>query len=128
MLTRYRMYRGARPADDPLPSGIRLDTRKHTKHCLRPTSDAVRDYLAAPNDEAWEQFAAAYRATLAERLESDPTPFDDLAAKARTNDVHLGCSCPTAKNPDVRQCHTWLALAFMQERYPAIEVVFPGGG
>jgi hypothetical protein len=44
---------------------------------------------------------------------------------AQFHDVWLGCNCPTAKNPDVRRCHTVLALQFMKERYPALEVRIP---
>ena len=48
MLARYKMYRGNRPPEDPLPAGIRQDTRKHTRHCLRPTEQLVAKFLAAP--------------------------------------------------------------------------------
>ena len=49
-------------------------------------------------------------------------PFDGLA---RRPDVYLGCSCPTKTNPDVRRCHTWLALEFIRERCPELDVRFP---
>ena len=125
MLARYRMYRGARPGDDPLPEGVRKDTRKHTRHFLRPPADAVERYLASPSEAAWSDFAARYRDELQQRLRDDPMPFDALAEQARREDVYLGCSCPTAANPDVRHCHTWLALEFFAARYPDLEVVFP---
>lgn len=48
-------------------------------------------------------------------------PFDGLA---RRPDVYLGCSCPTKTNPDVRRCHTWLALEFIRERCPDLDVRF----
>lgn len=125
MLGRYRIVRGRRPPDDPLPEGVRQDTRKHTRHVLRPEPDAVASYLDEPTDEAWERFAADYRALLEERFEADRRPFDDLARKAEETDVWLGCNCPTARNPDVRRCHTVLALRFLAERYPGLEVEWP---
>ena len=42
-----------------------------------------------------------------------------LAEEAKVSDVYLGCSCPTAKNPDVRRCHTVLALKFMHAHAPS---------
>ena len=45
----------------------------------------------------------------------------------RTEEVYLGCSCPTKKNPNVNHCHTVLALRFMSEHYPALDIVFPTG-
>lgn len=125
MLARYKIYRGKRPADAPSPAGIRQDTRKHTHHCLRPTDEIVSEYLADPTSEAWKKFASEYLKTLSHRYEEDTTPFDDLADLAAAEDVHIGCSCPTVKNPDVKHCHTVLALKFMKEHYPAIEVEFP---
>ncbi len=97
----------------------------HTKHCLRPDREAVRLYLEAPATSTWRTFARNYRALLAARFRQDPAPFAALAAQATAGDVWLGCSCPTATNPDVRRCHTWLALEFMQARFPSLEVVFP---
>ena len=125
MLGRYRIVRGVRPADDPLPSGVRQDTRKHTRHVLRPDAEAVERYLARPDDEAWERFAADYRATLEARMRAQGLNFDVVADLAREGDLWLGCSCPTAANPDVRRCHTFLALEFMAERYPDLQVVWP---
>jgi hypothetical protein len=105
-----------------LPEGIRQDTRKHTRHCLRPDAADVAKYLAAPSPEAFEHFAKRYRQTVEARFAEDRTPFDALAELARQHEVHLGCSCPTKKNPDVRRCHTQLALSFMAEHYPDLRV------
>ena len=124
MLVRYKIHRGKRPAGEPLPNGIRQDTRKHTKHCLRPTEKLVTEYLGNPTSKAWKEFAAKYLRNLEERYEDDPTPFDELADLAMDRDVYIGCSCPTAKNPDVKHCHTVMALKFMKEHYPALEVEF----
>lgn len=125
MLSRYTMYRGPRPSWDPLPKGIRQDTRKHTCHCLRPTVDIVAVYLTDPTDAAWKQFAARYLATLENRFRQDRAPFGSLAALAIDNDVYLGCSCPTTRNSVWERCHTFLALRFMNKRYPRLKVVFP---
>lgn len=122
VLGRYQMKRGVPAA--ALPAGTRVDTRVHTRHPLRPPSKrAVEELLADP--AAWDAFAAAYRAAVARRFAAQRAPFDALAEAARAGDVWLGCSCPTAKNPDLRHCHTWLALAFMRATYRDLEVVFP---
>lgn len=124
MLARYSIVRGA-PAST-LPRGVRQDTRKHTKHVLRPLPEMVDAVLGhADDDAAWRAFAKEYRALLGARFRDDRAAFDAIAARARTEDVYLGCSCPTAKNPDVRRCHTVLALAFMKERYPELDVRMP---
>ena len=125
MLTRYKIYRGRRPAHDPLPEGIRQDTRKHTQHCLRPDAAAVTAYLANPDPSTWQAFAEEYRRLLQRRHAGDPTPFAALAELAQRDDVYIGCSCPTAKNPNVSQCHTVLALEFMRENYPELTVKIP---
>lgn len=125
MLARYKIYRGKPPAGAMRPDGVRQDTRKHTRHCLRPPPEIVLTYLANPMPAEWRKFESSYLRSLQERYATDRTPFDDLAALARVNDVYLGCSCPTAKNPDVKNCHTVLALKFMQDRYPALEIKFP---
>ena len=125
MLARYKIYRGKLPPDAQRPEGIRQDTRKHTRHCLRPPTAIVTEYLANPSTEAWEKFESSYLRCLNERWEADPTPFDQLADLAIAENVYIGCSCPTVKNPNVRHCHTVLALKFMQERYTALEVEFP---
>lgn len=121
-LGRYRIVRGKRPADDPLPEGLRQDTRKHTRHCCRPEAEQVAAYLAAPGDAAWGAFAAGYRALLEARFAEDPTPFRAIARAARDEAVWLGCNCPTRKNPDVRRCHTALALSFFAARFPDLEI------
>lgn len=123
MLSRYRMARGLSASQ--LPQGVRQDTRKHTQHVLRPEEAMVAEYLAAPSDAAWERFAKRYRALVEARFRDDPAPFDALAALARESDVFLGCSCPTKKNPEVRRCHTWLALEWMAARYPELDVRMP---
>lgn len=122
MLGRYTMHRGKRPAGDPLPEGTRQDTRKHTRHVLRPATDLVQAYLSAPGDAAWEAFRRAYLELLAARFAEDPAPFEALAELAGKGDVWLGCSCPTRKNPDPSRCHTVLALGFMAERFPELEL------
>jgi len=124
MLARYSIVRGA-PASS-LPQGIRQDTRKHTRHVLRPAAAMVEEVLAHADDEAaWRTFTAGYRALLDARFGEDRGPFDALAELALANDLYLGCNCPTAKNPDVRRCHTALALAFMKEHYPDLDVRKP---
>ena len=127
MLARYQMLRGKRPPEDPLPAGRRMDTRRHTRHFLRPPGDLVDTYLGDPTDAAWAAFADRYRATLEKRFAQTTEEFDALAELARREDVYIGCSCPTRKNPDVRRCHTVLALEFMQARYGDLEVRFPEG-
>lgn len=125
MLGRYHMVRGKRPSDDPLPDGVRQDTRMHTRHVLRPEAERVRAYLTAPGDQPWQEFAAAYCELLEQRLATDPTPFHAIADLARQQDVWLGCSCPTSTNPDVRRCHTFLALQFFAEHFADLEIVWP---
>lgn len=127
MIGRYRMVRGRRPAGEPLPEGVRQDTRKHTGHVLRPDAAAVEALLAELSEDAWQAFAAGYRALLEARAQSTPEALDELARLAREGDLWLGCSCPTARNPDVRRCHTVLALEFMSRRYPDLEVRWPPG-
>lgn len=125
MLARYKIYRGKRPAYEPLPDGIRQDTRKHTRHPLRPSEEIVNAFLAAPSAKAWQEFESEYAQILKQRVENDRAPFDKLADLATDNDVYLGCSCPTTKNPDVNHCHTVLALRFMKKQYPKLKVMFP---
>jgi hypothetical protein len=124
-LYRYRIVRGKRPPGDPLPSGERQDTRKHTRHVLRPPAEAVVRYLDDPTDDAWEDLRRSYLDLLEQRFLENREPFDELAALAGEKDVYLGCNCPTKINP-VERCHTVLALKFMKRRYPGLEVVFPG--
>ncbi|MCA9607999.1 MAG: hypothetical protein KC619_20460 [Myxococcales bacterium] len=121
MLGRYTMKRGAKASE--LPSGVRQDTRKHTRHVLRPTPEMVHGALSG--EMSWDDFAAGYRALIAARLRTERAGFDALAAQAREADVWLGCSCPTTTQPDVRRCHTWLALEVMRETYPDLDVRFP---
>ena len=119
------MVRGKRPSDDPLPAGERVDTRKHTRHFLRPETRHVEALIADPSDENFRRFEREYIATIARRFEQDRGPFDALANRAQEADVFLGCSCPTSWNPDVRHCHTTLALRFMQQKYPRLPVQIP---
>lgn len=123
MLARYRIVRGRRPDDDPLPAGVRQDTRKHTHHVLRPTAALVQGLLDDPGSH--ERFAREYRKLLEQRFVSERSRFDELAELARRHDVYLGCNCPTARQPDVRRCHTVLALAFLREHYPDLSVRLP---
>lgn len=125
MLSRYTLYRGPRPAGDPLPDGIRQDTRKHTRHILRPEAKMVTDYLRAPGEAAWRRFNRDYLALLDERFRTQRGAFDALASLAMENDVFLGCSCPTKRNPDPRHCHTFAALRFMKKKYPGLRVMLP---
>ena len=125
MLARYQIIRGKRPPDNPLPEGERIDTRKHTRHFLRPEASSVATLMADPEPAAFRRFAAEYRATLAQRFALDRRPFDELAARAQRTDVFLGCNCPTRWNPDVRHCHTVLALEFMKRHYPSLGVRKP---
>lgn len=122
MLARYRIVRGRRSPDEPLPEGVRVDTRKHTRHVLRPTPELVAQALEGGD---FEGFRASYLALLDARFAEDRAPFDALADQARLDDVYLGCSCPTARQPDVRRCHTALALSWMKRRYPELEVREP---
>lgn len=126
MLARYTMARGV-PASK-LPKGIRQDTRKHTKHVLRPTPELVASVIGEDDAAAWREFAKRYRALLEQRFGEDRAPFDQLAELARSEDVLLGCSCPSAANPDVTRCHTTHALAFMKKHYPDLDVRMPAGG
>jgi hypothetical protein len=122
MLSRYQIVRGKRPPNNPLPEGIRIDVRKHTRHVLRPEAAAVAAFLAHPTDAEFEKFARRYEATLAARFRADRTPFDELASAAQHGDVYIGCNCPTKTNPDVGHCHTTAALRFMKKKYPRLRV------
>lgn len=126
MLARYKIYRGTRPSSDPQPVGIRQDTRwRRKKHPLHPNESAVKTYLDTPSESAWRKFRSAYLALLRERFGRDQTPFDQLAKLATSNDVFIGCSCPTKMNPRVDRCHTYLALQFMKREYPELLVELP---
>ncbi len=123
MLARYRIVRGRRPPDDPLPQGERQDTRKHTRHVLRPNAEAVARFLSGK--DSFEQFRSTYLALLRERFATDREHFDAIADLARKGDVYLGCNCPTSQQPDVRRCHTSLALVFFADHYPNLKVRLP---
>lgn len=125
MLTRYRIVRGARPPAEPLPDGIRQDTRKHTAHCLAPSKALVARFLDHPSDATFSTFRDAYLALLARRFEDDRSPFDRVAELAQHSDVYLGCNCPTKNQPDVARCHTVLALGFLKGKYPDLDVRLP---
>jgi hypothetical protein len=125
MLARYQIVRGKRPPEDPLPEGHRIDTRKHTKHFLRPEAAWVEELLDDPNPQAFKRFAERYEQELERRFRHDPAPFDALAKEALTDHVYIGCNCPTAKNPDVKHCHTVLALRFMKKHYPKLKIELP---
>lgn len=125
MLSRYTIYR-RRPKDaEPLPDGVRQDTRRHTKHVLRPEKEMVDAILLDSSDAAWEQFEKDYLALLESRFREDKARFEKLATLAMEQDVYLGCSCPTKKRPNVLECHTCLALGFMQEKFSDLLVRFP---
>jgi hypothetical protein len=103
-----------------------MDTRKHTQHVLRPEGARVEALLEDPSAAAFKRFATAYLALLEARFKTERVRFDELAELAGTEDVYLGCNCPTAKNPDVQRCHTVLALSFMKKKYPKLRVELPG--
>ena len=125
MLARYTIVRGA-PASS-LPVGIRQDARKHTRHVLRPTAELVESVIGkGASAQGWDEYPRRYRALLEERFVAERKDFDQLAAMARFSDVYIGCNCPTQQQPDVRRCHTTLALRFMKERYPDLDVRLPG--
>lgn len=123
MLTRYQIVRGV-PASK-LPKGVRQDTRKHTKHVLHPKKEWVAAYLANPSEATWKKFSGLYRKELERRFREDRAAFDEIAELAKETDVYLGCNCPTKKYPDVRHCHTWVALEFFKEKYPDLDVRMP---
>jgi hypothetical protein len=125
-LQRYQIVRGKRPPDNPLPDGLRIDTRKHTQHVLRPEAKWVEILLADPSPATHARFAAAYNELLEARFAADRTPFDELAAAAKAGDVFIGCNCPTQKTP-LSRCHTLLALRFMKAKYPGLRVALPRG-
>lgn len=125
MIARYQIVRGARPPGDPLPDGIRQDTRKHTRHVLRPEADMVEALLADGSERGFRRFREAYLGLLARRFRSERARFEELAGLARGGDVYLGCNCPTTKQPDVRRCHTYLALGFLRQHYPDLDVRLP---
>jgi hypothetical protein len=125
MLARYRIVRGVRPEDDPLPEGIRQDTRKHTRHVLRPSPELVEALLDDPSEASFQAFRRGYLQLLQRRFEREPERFDALAELARTHDVYIGCNCPSARQPRVKRCHTTLALDFLHGRYPDLVIRIP---
>ncbi len=125
MLARYKIYRGPRSRQDPLPEGIRKDTRWRTKHILRPTKELVEEYLVDPNEAAWRKFKREYSALLGRRFKKEHTSFVKFAQLAIEQDVFIGCSCRTKRNPDISHCHTYLALQFMKRKFPELHVVLP---
>lgn len=85
----------------------------------------VEAFLDDPSDSGWKTFKAAYAGLLAVRFKENREPFEQLASLASDQNVFLGCNCPTNKNPDVRHCHTFLALDFMKHQFPTLDVVYP---
>ena len=122
MLGRYKIYRGKRPEGHSWPDGVRQDARKHTRHCLRPGTEMVEEYLRDPSDSGWHKFAEDYGELVESRFAEDRKPFDELAQLGLNDNVFLGCSCPTKKNPDSQRCHTALALDFMLDKYRDMEI------
>ena len=114
-----------RRGKEPDVQGLRMDTRKHTRHCLRPSNEIVTRLLSPDDDFSWSEFRVGYLRIVRERFKLDRAPFQLLAEKAAQEDVYLGCSCPTKRNPNVYHCHTILALEFMQENFPHLDVLFP---
>lgn len=108
-----------------MPEGKRIDTRKHTGHVLSPEPELVEALFADLNAASFARFARAYRELLDQRFRKQRAAFDELADLARAEDVYIGCNCPTAKQPDVKRCHTTLALQFMREKYKGLRVVLP---
>ena len=126
MLARYKIYRGPRDPADPLPVGVRQDTRwRRTKHPLHPGEAMVKEFLAAPSVAAWRAFRKAYWDELERRYRKNREPFHELADLAGESDVFIGCSCPTNANPRVDHCHTFVALEFMKSKYPDLPIEFP---
>jgi hypothetical protein len=125
MLARYQIVRGKRPPGSPLPDGVRIDARKHTRSILSPEPKSVAAYLADPSSAAFRRFSSEYHHLLAARFRERRAEFDELAATAASSDVYIGCNCPTKANPDVNHCHTVLALQFMKKKYPKLKVAFP---
>jgi len=125
MLARYQIVRGKRPPGYELPQGTRIDIRKHRRHVLSPEPRAVAALLEDPSSAGFAQYARDYNALLERRFASQRAAFDRLARDATQGDVFLGCNCPTRRIPDVRRCHTVLALRFMKRKYHNLPVQLP---
>jgi hypothetical protein len=82
----------------------------------------VEEYLRDPSDSGWHKFAEDYGELVESRFAEDRKPFDELAQLGLNDNVFLGCSCPTKKNPDSQRCHTALALDFMLDKYRDMEI------
>lgn len=91
---------------------------------LAPPTELVKAFLR-DTGSGWSRFREGYLATLEERFASDRSHFEALAERARVQDVFLGCNCPTRKQPRVDHCHTVLALQFMAQKYPDLDIVLP---
>jgi len=94
---------------------------------LRPDEEIVEEFLK-DTSVGWSKFRTAYLKILNDRFKESPEQFQKLADLAMTQDLFLGCNCPTARNPDVKHCHTWLALEFMKSKFKSLPVVFPALG
>jgi hypothetical protein len=123
MLARYHISRGKRAPEDPLPEGHRIDVRARRHHVLSPEEAEVTAFLEGAT--TYREFARAYKELLANRFARDRAAFETLADEASRQDVYIGCNCPTHKNPDVKHCHTVLALQFMKQHYPKLDVRLP---
>jgi hypothetical protein len=108
--------------NNPARRGVRQLTAHKTTHCLRPTRAIVSQYLKNVSESAWRRYERLYRQILAKRFLGNRKLFDKLAAMARARDVFLGCYCPTKTNPNPDHCHTRLALKFMKEKYPDLDI------
>ncbi|MBK7092877.1 MAG: hypothetical protein IPH59_14355 [bacterium] len=113
------------PPGDPALKGTRLDTRKNHNYVFCPTPEMVEAYFNDMTPKGWKLFTKNYRRLLQERFETRREEFDKWATVAAESDLFLGCSCPTERNPNLEQCHTWLALEFMQKKYPKLKIEFP---
>lgn len=123
MLSRFQIKRGVNYPR--VPGALFKDTRKHVKaHVLAPTKDMVTRYLSQPTLDTWQWFQREYLLELQKRADERPEEFEELRRLAQTGDYYLGCSCPTPRNPLPCRCHTIVALEFMKERYPDLNVEF----
>ncbi len=107
-----------------IPTNV-VNTTWAVKHFLSPSKEMVDKYIGSPSVEAWEEYKKLYLDLIKIRFSNNPLPFERLAKQAIDEDVYLGCYCPTKINPDVYKCHTILALKFMEQHYPDLDVVFP---